>query len=298
LGTARTKSAEDLLRDADTSMYWAKKQGLGYRVFEPDMYEQALRRLRLENELQRALEADEFVVHYQPIVDFRTDEVRRVEALVRWRHPERGLLGPTEFVPVAEETGLIVPIGRWVLEEACKQAKVWQERHPRIAPLVMCVNLSIKQLQRPDLVETIERVLRETHLDAGCLSLDITESLYIEALESNIAGLDELKRLGVRLSIDDFGVGYSSLSYLKRLPADTLKIDKSFVKGVGENAEDTAIVRMVIELAQTLGMMVVAEGVESEGQAEQLKEMGCDLGQGYYFSKPLPLEAVSKFLAR
>jgi diguanylate cyclase (GGDEF)-like protein/PAS domain S-box-containing protein len=298
LGTSRTKSPEELLRDADTAMYRAKAEGLGYRVFEPVMYEQALRRLRMENELRRAIDSEEFVVRYQPIVDLRPEEgVWGVEALVRWQHPERGLLDPKEFVPAAEESGVVVPMGERVLKQACEQAKEWQERYPHLPPLVMAVNLSARQLQRPDLPETIKRVLRETGLEAGRLSLDITETEYIKALERNNPTLDGLKRLGIGVSIDDFGVGYSSLSYLKRLPADAIKIDKSFVRGLGEEVEDTAIVRMMIELAHTLGMKIIAEGVETEEQVALLEQMGCDMGQGYHFARPLPPEKVPEFLA-
>jgi len=217
---------------------------------------------------------------------------------VRWEHPERGLLEPSEFVAVAEETGLIVLLGERVLEEACSQAVQWQRQRPETDPLVACVNLSVRQLRHPDLARTVKRVLHSTGLEGSCLCLDITETLYITVLEGNTAGLDDLKRMGVRLSIDDFGMGYSSMSYLKRLPANTLKIDKAFIAGLGEDAEDTAIVRMVIELAGTLGMSIIAEGVQSEEQAEQLKEMGCDLGQGFFFAQPLSPEEAAKFLAR
>jgi diguanylate cyclase (GGDEF)-like protein/PAS domain S-box-containing protein len=300
LGEARTTtSPENLLRDADTAMYRAKKEGLGYRVFEPVMYEQALRRLKLGNELQRAIESEEFVAYYQPIIDLRSDEeVWGIEALVRWRHPQRGLLDPKEFVPAAEDSGLVVPMGERVLKEACCWAKEWQERHPHVSPLVISVNLSARQLQRPDLASTVEGVLRQTGLEACSLSLDITETVYIKALEGDTATLDELKQLGVRLSIDDFGMGYSSLSYLKRLPTDALKIDKSFIRALGEDIKDTALVKMIIDLAHTFDMEVVAEGVESEAQAVQLKEMGCELAQGYHFTEPLPPKAVSEFLAR
>jgi EAL domain-containing protein (putative c-di-GMP-specific phosphodiesterase class I) len=281
-------------------MYRAKGEGVGYRVFEPAMYEQAQRRLRLENELRRAIGSGEFVVCYQPIVDLRSDEEAwGMEALVRWNHPERGLLDPEGFVPAAEESGLVVPMGEWVLKEACKQAKGWQERHPRIPPLVMAVNLSARQLRRPDLASVVEGVLKESGLEASSLSLDITETVYIKGLEEgHTAALDELKRLGVRISIDDFGTGYSSLSYLKRLPADALKMDRSFVRGLGEDIEDTALVKMIVDLAHTFGMEVVAEGVESGAQARQLKEMGCDLAQGFHFAEALPAEAASEFLAR
>ena len=298
LGDASTNRPEDLVRDADTAMYQAKEQGAHYLVFAPAMYEQVLRRLEVENDLRRAIEAGEFVLHYQPIIDIQTGEVRAVEALVRWDHPERGLLNPSEFIPVAEETGLVITMGEQILEEACRRAKEWQEEHPRVPPLVISVNLSARQLQRPDLATTIEGVLRRTGIEAQCLSLDITETVYIKALEGNTAALDELKRLGVSIAIDDFGVGYSSLSYLKRIPADALKIDKSFVTGLGEDIEDTAIVRMIIELAHTLGMEVIAEGVETAGQAAQLEEMDCDMGQGFYLIEPLPPEAVPRFLAR
>jgi diguanylate cyclase (GGDEF)-like protein/PAS domain S-box-containing protein len=299
LGTARQKTAEDLLRDADTAMYQAKGREDHYRVFDPNMYEQALRRLKLEGDLRRAIDDEEFVVCYQPIVNLETGEASGVEALVRWEHPEQqGLLAPSQFIPVAEEAGLVVPMGRWVLEEACRQGAKWQQEHPHIPPLVISVNLSAKQLQHPDVAEMVEETLKETGFDARCLSLDITETLYIEALKGNTAALDKLKKMGVSISIDDFGTGYSSLAYLKRLPAETLKIDKSFIKGIGEDIEDTAIVRMIIELAHTLGMEAIAEGVESEEQAEQLKEMGCDRGQGYYFARPLPSEEATRFLSR
>jgi diguanylate cyclase (GGDEF)-like protein/PAS domain S-box-containing protein len=296
LGEDRTKGPQELLKDADTAMYRAKEEAAGYRIFEPNMHEQALRRLKAENDMRRSVEAREFVVHYQPIVDLRSGEVRGSEALVRWEHPERGLLDPSQFVPVAEETGLIVPIGEWVLEEACRQGVQWQPEHPEASPLVMYVNLSARQLRRQDLTQTVEGVLQSTGLEGRCLCLDITETLYITVLEGNTKALDDLRRMGVRISIDDFGMGYSSLSYLKRLPVDTLKVDRSFVTGLGEDAEDTAIVRMTIDLAHTLGLRIIAEGVESEEQTIHLKEMGCDLGQGYYFAEPLPSEEASKFL--
>jgi diguanylate cyclase (GGDEF)-like protein/PAS domain S-box-containing protein len=296
LGNGRTEGPGELLKEADTAMYRAKEEVSGYRIFEPRMYEQALRRLKLENDMRRALEAREFVVHYQPIVDLRTGGVWGVEALVRWEHPERGLLEPSEFVAVAEETGLIVPLGERVLEEACRQAVRWQRERPKADPLVVCVNLSARQLRHRDLARSVKRVLRSSGLEGSRLCLDITETLYITVLEGNTAALNDLKRMGVRLSIDDFGMGYSSLSYLKRLPADTLKVDRSFVIGLGEDVEDTAIVQMTISLAHTLGMRIVAEGVQSEEQAQQLKEMGCDMGQGFYFAKPLSPESMSGLL--
>ena len=197
---------------------------------------------------------------------------------------------------VAEETGLIVPIGERVLEEACRQGVEWQQERPKADPLVVCVNLSARQLRHRDLARSVKRVLRSSGLEGSRLCLDITETLYITVLEGNTAALNDLKRMGVRLSIDDFGMGYSSLSYLKRLPVDTLKVDRSFVVGLGEDVEDTAIVQMTISLAHTLGMRIVAEGVQSEEQAQQLKEMGCDMGQGFYFAEPLPPEEATRFL--
>jgi diguanylate cyclase (GGDEF)-like protein/PAS domain S-box-containing protein len=297
LGTASTKNSEELLRDADTAMYRAKAQGtLKYEFFDRGMYERTLVRRNVENDLWRALENDEFEVHYQPIVNLGTDEVWGVEALVRWQHPEKGLLHPSQFVPLAERNGLIVPLGKLAMEDACKLAKELQRSRPRLRPLVAGVNYSARQLEHPDSTHAVEELLRRTGLQAGLLHLDITETAYISAAVGHESNLDNLKGLGVGISIDDFGMGYSSLSYLKRLPADTLKVDKSFVAGLGEDVRDTAIVQMVIDLAHTFGMEAVAEGVERKKQAEQLKEMGCDMAQGYYFARPLPPEELSEFL--
>ncbi|HEV2092089.1 MAG TPA: EAL domain-containing protein, partial [Rubrobacter sp.] len=296
LGSDGTKDAEKLLREADTAMYRAKNQGSGYEVFDPAMHDRAVNRLELENDLRRAIEENEFVVHYQPILNLQSGDLSGLEALVRWEHPERGLLNPDEFVPVAEESGLVVPMGELVLEEACRQAVAWQREFPRNPPLAVSVNLSGRQLRRPDLHEIIGRALKESGLPASSLGLNITETVYIGALDANTAALDRLKALGIRVSLDDFGSGYSSLSYLKRLPADILKIDKSFTKGLGVEVEDTAIVQTVVDLAHILGMEVVAEGVEIGEQETLLKEMGCDMAQGFFFSKPLPPEAASDFL--
>ena len=296
LGNVYQKTSEDLLRDADTAMYWAKNEAADYKVFDPAMYQQAISRLEMENDLRRANEREEFVVHYQPIVNIQTGRLWGLEALVRWDHPERGLLDPDEFVPVAEESGLVVPIGEQVLREACRRAAEWQKEHPHCPPLVISVNLSGRQLRCADLHEVIEQVLKESNLSASSLSLDITETVYISALDANTAALDRLKALGIRISMDDFGAGYSSLSYLKRLPADVLKIDKSFTRGLGVEVEDTAIMQTIVDLAHILGMEVVAEGVEVEEQETLLKEMGCDLAQGFFFSKPLAPGALQRFL--
>jgi diguanylate cyclase (GGDEF)-like protein len=296
LGTATTKKPEELLRDADTAMYRAKGQESRkkYEFFDRSMYERVLVRLNLENELRRALENDELVPRYQPIVNLCTGEAWGVETLLRWQHPDKGLLHPSQFIPVAEETGLIVPIGNRVMEDACKLVKELQRSRPW--PFVAGVNFSAKQLEHPDSVKAVKEVLRRSGLRAGLLQLDITETAYIRAAEAQQSNLHHLKGLGAGISIDDFGMGYSSLSYLKRLPADILKVDKSFVAGLGEDVQDTAIVQMVIDLAHTFGMEIVAEGVESKEQAQQLREMGCDMAQGFYFARPLPPEALSEFL--
>jgi diguanylate cyclase (GGDEF)-like protein/PAS domain S-box-containing protein len=292
-----TRNPEQLLREADTAMYRAKDDGCSYCVFDPAMHDRAVNRLELENDFRRAIEENEFVVHYQPIVNLQTGAVWGMEALVRWEHPEWGLLNPDEFVPIAEESGLVVPMGELVLNEACRRAVEWQRGFPLTPPLAVSVNLSGRQLRRPDLHEVIGRALKESGLPASSLGLDITETVYIGALDANTAALDRLRALGIRISLDDFGSGYSSLSYLKRLPTDILKIDKSFTRGLGLEVEDTAIVQTVVDLAHILGMEVVAEGVETKEQETLLKEMGCDFAQGYLFSRPLPPEAVSEFLA-
>jgi diguanylate cyclase (GGDEF)-like protein len=297
LGDARTHDSDGLLREADTAMYRVKDEGTGYKLFDPAMHRQAVDRLELENDLRRAVEENEFVVHYQPIVNLQTGAVWGMEALVRWDHPECGLLDPDEFVPVAEKSGLVVPMGELVLEEACRRAVEWQRTFPRTPPLAMSVNLSGRQLRRPDLHEIIGQALLESGIPASSLGLDITETVYISALEANTAALDRLKALGIRISLDDFGSGYSSLSYLKRLPADILKIDKSFTKGLGVEIEDTAIVQTVVDLAHILGMEVVAGGVEIEEQETLLKEMGCDFAQGFYFAGPLPPEDIPALLS-
>jgi diguanylate cyclase (GGDEF)-like protein/PAS domain S-box-containing protein len=298
LGSAHTNDdPEGMLRNADAAMYKAKEQGLGcYAVFDPAMQTRAQERLELEAELRRALEQGEFVLYYQPEVSLYNGSMVGLEALLRWQHPERGLLKPSAFVPLAEETDVIAPIGRWVLEEACRQAKRWEEEHPLASPMTMEVNLSSKQLRRRELARTVEEALTRAGVEAHTLALDITETVLIGASEHNAQALEALKKMGIRLSLDDFGTGYSSLSYLKRLPVDRVKVDRSFVKGLGGNATDTAVVRMIIELCHTLGVEVLAEGVETSEQAALLKDMGCDVGQGYYFARPLRSEELAEQL--
>jgi EAL domain-containing protein (putative c-di-GMP-specific phosphodiesterase class I) len=247
----------------------------------------AQERLTLEAELGRAVEQEEFVLHYQPIVSLRDGRIVGFEALLRWQHPEKGLQQPSAFLPLAEETDLIVPIDGWVLEEACRQTKLWEADYPS-ASLVAMINLSTRQLEGGGLARTIEEVLRQVALKVHTLALDITEGGLIKASEDNVRTLQDIKKLGIRLELDDFGTGYSSLSYLKHFPVDGVKIDKSFVEGIGEDTADEALVRMTIDLCHTLGLEVLAEGIETSEQAALLRDMGCELGQGYYFARPLP----------
>ena len=295
---------EDLIRRADLAMYGAKKKGkAGHEVFDPSMNAAAHARLTLENDLRRAVERDEFKLFYQPKVRVAAvlpgAGIVGVEALVRWEHPERGLVSPAEFIPVAEETGLIVPIGRWILEEACRRAIEWQGIAGTDDPFVMGVNLSARQFADKGLVEDVARILGETGLAPEALDLEITESVVMDDAPTTANILRELKALGVRLSIDDFGTGYSSLSYLKRFPVDYLKVDRSFVGNIGQaggSSEDAVIVDNIVSLARGLGLRVVAEGVETAEQLARLREMGCDLAQGYYFSRPLPEGAMDEML--
>ena len=258
------------------------------------MEAQVAERMDLERDLRRAVEREEFEVNYQPLVELQTGEVVGVEALARWRHPERGLVDAEEFTEMAEETGLIRPIGQLVVEEACQQAKEWRERYPEKIPL-LSVNLSASQFgQQPDLVT---EVLEKVGLEASALQLEITERAVMDDAEFSLGKLKELKGLGVSLAIDDFGMGYSCLYHLKHMPIDFLKIDRSFIVGLGEDQGDEAIVSGTVGLAHALGVIAVAEGVETADQHAMLKELGCDLAQGYYFAKPLPSEAMESLLA-
>lgn len=288
---------EDLIRDADTAMYRAKALGRGrYEVFTQEMHEHAVSLLQLEMDLRKAIEHQEFVVFYQPVIELRTGKVTGFEALVRWQHPERGLISPAEFIPVAEETGLILSIGRWVLYESCRQMKQWQQQQPTNPPLTISVNISRKQFSQPDLIQQIETILNETGLDPQCLKLEITESAIMEDAGSATNLMQQIKTLGVQLVMDDFGTGYSSLSHLHLFPIDTLKIDPSFVHKADTDLEKVEIIRTVISLAWNLGIDVVAEGIETKRQMSQLKLLKCDLAQGYLFSKPLTQEAATSFL--
>jgi diguanylate cyclase (GGDEF)-like protein len=297
LSTTGYHRPEDILRDADTAMYRAKQLGKArYEVFDQAMHARAMDRLGLERDMRRAVEHQELFLQYQPIVSLSTGSLRGFEALVRWQHPARGLIHPAKFIPIAEETGMIIPIGKWVLGEACRQMSRWQKLSHWEGPLPVSVNLSGKQFLQPDLLEQIQEVLQETGLDPRSLKLEITETVVMENIETATLTLEQLRALGVELSIDDFGTGYSSLSYLQRFPVSTLKIDRSFVSRMTENDGTAEIVRTIAKLAQNLGMDVVAEGVETESQRAQLSAFECEFGQGFYFSKPIDSDAAEAFL--
>jgi diguanylate cyclase (GGDEF)-like protein len=298
LSSAKLGLPEEILRDADLAMYHAKAKGKArHEVFDGSMSAPALDRMDLEMDLRSAISRHEFRLHYQPILRLDTGKITEVEALIRWQHEKRGLLQPDEFIGLTEETGLIVPIGQWVLSEACKQARTWQLEYPTTPPLVMSVNLSSKQFQNPKLVEEIREALDESGLAPSCLKLEITETTVMQDAPVTLTKLNELKELGVRLAIDDFGTGYSSLGYLKRFPVDTLKIDRSFVKGLSPDGGDSAIVRAVVTVAKSLNMDVTAEGVETEGQLAEVTALGCDRAQGFLFARPVSAERVAPLLA-
>jgi predicted signal transduction protein with EAL and GGDEF domain len=288
---------EDILRDADTAMYRAKALGKSRHVIcDPAMHARAVSRLKLETDLRLAMDRQEFRVHYQPIVSLPDCRIIGFEALVRWQRPGFGLVMPGEFVPVAEETGQILSIGLWVLREACRQMSAWNLQFPSDPAFTVVVNISGKQFAQPDLVSQVEQILREACLDPHYLKLELTESLTMRDVDRATRILGELKTLGVGLSMDDFGTGYSSLSHLRRFPLDTLKIDRSFVSEMENSSENRAIVQMIISLGRSLGMDMVAEGVETAKQVSLLKSLGCEYAQGYFFSKPIDQEGMAEVL--
>ncbi len=289
-------TSESLFRDADAAMYRAKGRGRGgYEVFDDEMRTQVLARLRTESELRHAIDRDELCVHYQPILDVETGLVASCEALVRWEHPTRGLVPPLDFIPIAEETGLIIEIGNWVLDQACTQAAAWRTRFGQ--PMQVCVNVSGHQLANPMFATEVANITRRHGTLPGDLALEITESILIGEAESPLTVLSDLHAQGIRLVLDDFGTGFSSLSYLKRFPLHTLKVDRTFVAGINTNDDDRAIVKATVEMAHAVGMNVVAEGVETADQLALVRELGCEYAQGYLFSRPLEAGAAGRFLA-
>ncbi len=293
-------NASDLMRDADIAMYRAKDNGKGcYAIFDQLMYDETLKLVEIENNLRLAIKRREFVMHYQPIISLDDDSLVGFEALIRWKHPQKGFISPLEFIPIAEDTGLILEIGEWLLKESCQQLQMWQQQFaltPKINSLKMSINLASRQLQEPDFIPKLDRILLETGLAGNFLRLEITEGVLIEP-EGNIQEtLRQIKQRNITLSIDDFGTGYSSLNYLRRFPIDNLKIDRSFIEQMDSNSENFEIVRLIITLAKTLGMDTICEGIETPKQLKQLKDLGCEFAQGYLFSKPLTPEAVESML--
>ena len=289
------EDAPTLLRNADAALYRTKERGRNnYHLYSPNMTSKASVYLRLENLLHHGLDREEFLLYYQPQINIKTGYVGGMEALIRWEHPEIGLVSPGKFIPLAEETGLIVPIGEWVLKTACAQNKAWQLAG--LPPLRIAINLSARQFQQSNLVSMVAKVLSETKLNPNYLELEITETTIMQNVEFAREALQEFQKMGVHISMDDFGTGYSSLGYLKKFPFDTLKIDQSFVRDLGDNLEDTAIISAIIALGRGLNLRVIAEGVEMQHQLDLLKSLQCDEMQGYWFSRPLNTEQATEFL--
>lgn len=300
LGTEDYETPIQLLRDADIAMHHAKKFGKAtHKVFNREMHQQAIASLQLETDLQLAIHKQEFILHYQPIVCFRTNQIIGAEALIRWQHPQKGLISPNRFIPIAEETNLIMPLGMWVIEQACFQLAHWQQQqNPFLAALELEINLSVQQLAQPNLVEQIERIIKETQIQRQKLKLEITESIFMERVQISQPTLEQLRDRGLQLILDDFGTGYSSLEYLQKLPISTLKIDRSFVRDLEHNAHKRNIVEATINLSHTLGLNVVAEGIETPEQLAILQNLGCDYGQGYLFSKPVTVDVLEEVVQK
>ncbi|MFE1743885.1 EAL domain-containing protein [Coleofasciculus sp. H7-2] len=297
LGNINYEQPEYLLRDADTAMYHAKTFGKArYHVFDPAMHQEAIQLLQLETDLRKAVNQQEFQVYYQPIVALNTGKIAGFEALVRWNHPHRGFISPLDFIPVAEETGLITQIDTWVMREACQQLQIWQEQKLTQEPLTISVNLSGRQFSQSNLIEQIDEIFQKTQLSPQSLKLEITESVLINNSQSAMAIIQELKKRQIQLSLDDFGTGYSSLSYLHCFPINTLKIDKSFVKRMEESQKNMGLVPAIMSMAHTMGIKVIAEGIETSGQLAQLRALNCDFGQGYLFSRPVESKLASELI--
>jgi EAL domain-containing protein (putative c-di-GMP-specific phosphodiesterase class I) len=279
-------------------MYAAKSDGKSsFRVFEPSLLAPIVERRDLANELRRGVPGGEFVLHYQPLVALGTRSLVGLEALVRWNHPRHGLLGPAEFIPIAEESGAILPLGHWVLEEACRQAVAWHDAYPRAGDWTMSVNVSVRQLQRSSFLKELRTVLDSSGIDPTLLHLEVTESLMAQEPDVMLRRLQRIRALGVRIALDDFATGYSSLALLRTMPVDLLKIDRCFVADIGTVKPDRELVRVILELGRTLGIDVIAEGIENEEQVRRLLALGCSLGQGYYLGKPQPAEGIDRLLA-
>jgi predicted signal transduction protein with EAL and GGDEF domain len=291
------REIETLYRNADTAMYHAKDEGgNNFQFYSAEMNAQSSRRLALENALRRALEREELRVFFQPQVDLNNGRIVGAEALVRWQHPELGLVSPADFIPLAEETGLIVPIGEWVLRQACAQARAWQDAG--LPPVRVSVNFSARQFRQHGLYDTITAALRQAGLAPEWLEIELTESLVMQDVNRTIDVLRGLKKMGVTVAVDDFGTGYSSLSYLRRLPIDVIKIDRAFIEHISDNPDDAAIARSIVALARSLQLKTVAEGVETGDQADFLRRHGCDTMQGFYFSRPLPADKFTELLRK
>ncbi|MGD9253386.1 MAG: EAL domain-containing protein [Holophagae bacterium] len=289
---------EEILRDADIAMYRAKAEGKArYEVFDRDMHQSAVALLKLETELRRSIHSGDFVMNYQPIVSLEHGRIVGFEGLVRWQHPERGIVTPSHFIAIAEETGLIVPLGWWVLRESCTQTRLWQRDYPSDPPMWISVNMSGKLFMRSDMVDELIGILEETGLDPKNLRIEVTENVVMDHAETAVRNLMELRSMGIKLSVDDFGTGYSSLSYLQRFHYDSLKIDRTFVSQLGVPGESRAIVETILNLANSLGIGVVAEGIETEDQVDRLRQMQCSHGQGYWFARPLAVEAAEQLIA-
>jgi predicted signal transduction protein with EAL and GGDEF domain len=296
IGNAEYTQPEHLLRDADMAMYRAKASGKErYQFFDPALHHNALKRLQLEIDLRKAIHQQELIVHYQPIMAIATGSIVGFEALVRWLHPQKGLIPPGVFIPIAEETGLILQIGHWVLKQSCQQMRHWQNESIDQS-LTMSVNLSVFQLAQANLIEQIDQILAETQLDPQYLKLEITESAIMDNAQAAESVLQALRKRQIQLSIDDFGTGYSSLSYLHSFPVNTLKIDRSFIQQMGEQPEDLGLVPLIINIAHKMGMNVVAEGIETQTQLNHLRALNCDFGQGFFFFKPLEADKISPLL--
>ena len=298
LGNSTVHQPEHLLRDADTAMYRAKALGKGqYHIFAPAMHDAALQLLHLESNLRKAINQQEFIVHYQPIIDLSDGKIAGFEALVRWQHPQYGMISPQSFIPIAEETGLIIPIDRWVLQQACHQLRLWHQEKLTDYPLFISVNLSARQFAQLDLIDQIDQILTETQLNPQCLKLEITESAIMDNVNFAAVILQKLRERSIGLSIDDFGTGYSSLSYMHSFPVSSLKIDRSFVQRLDGNPENLGLIPAIISIAKTMGMSAIAEGIETTQQLNQLKTLGCDFGQGYLFSKPVEAQRATELIA-